>query len=711
MKYRAILLSFLILSLSAGLSAIGCAGSQGKGDDAPTEGPRVPAYFDEIPAETFFFVGGADRVPSLMVVSTLEKLEAARKWLDELGSDIQKVGQDFVRETNEQEHGIQSTKPSPVDEDATQEASEDDKPSFITTTLDQMGGEIDVAGLENLGLPTNPYIAMYNVGPMVVTRFSVADRERFVAFVERIEREFDTPGIKLEHQGQAYRRYQEPGSDEIGLMRVSDEEAVFAFVPSDGYERFLPYFVGAEKPSKSMADENVVLQTAEKNGFEPYSVAYLNLERVVAFAAGEWEPQGLPKELFAEWGEEMTATPACKKEYLRLARMAPRLVAGFREYNENAADFAFGAELADEIARDLSATVSGPPGQGTAFARKSLFQFGLGIDLGKLVDFAAARATDIQRQPFQCEDLKYLNRQSEQLLVRSGQVPPAVRNLAGFNVIVRNLLPQWEEDGSTHGKLRLVARAMGVLRTSDPQSLVYLVQQFFPMAKNIKIQPDGKPVPLPQAADASDVIVDPMVLMTQHGLAMLAGPDMLEPTRDVLSSKSAPTAPAWHMRVNMGEPLRDFVDELEVLVDRAADEKEARNLSAEDIERARRALSTLETYLPAQDWSAALSLEFNDFGVLLAYRDTGPSLNFDFLDNIDEKHKGDFEALGRVLGEEPDEEDQDEEAIEDSASPSPTGPATSTPPSAKPTPTENADEQQNETDDENNDDQKIRVTF
>ena len=626
MKYRRFLLSLVVSLLAVSLG--GCAGSKGKDDDEQTQQSRLPAYFEEIPADTFFFAGGTEPIPAELVASTLSSFDTLLEWEEEI---------------NSLDSSLETTADDAV------EAAKDEPEALIDLLVEEMGGELNADGLEKIGLSASPRVAAYSVGTVPVVRFELSDEEKFLAFVDRLEKTLGQQSTNLSHQKTSYRRYSEAGRSSHLLLRTTANEAVIAVAEEGVFELFLPYFTGAKKPKVSLADDNEFLRTVETNGFERFGAGYVDLEQIVAYATGTETPEGITKAILDRSDFEMKQSEACKAETLRLVRMMPKLVGGFRHYDKNTIDVAFGAELEESIARELSKTVVGAPGHDTAFAQKSLIEIGLGIDVGQLIEFAAGQARKVRAKQFQCEEFADINQGAGMLMGVTGSVPQAVRKLAGFNLLIRNVLLEWRADDSKNGTLVFIPRILGALRTEQPEALMYLVRSQVPETKGLQPKPDGKPVAIPTPSDAYEGIIEPILLMTERGLAVSVGPKMAEEARGVLGAKEAATTPALIARLNLGDPARELVGNMETLVDKAEADKDARGLTDEDIAGARRAIAVVKGFLPEGPWAATFTTEFSEFGVLLAYRDQG-ALDFELEDKLGETTEADFKALEKVLG-------------------------------------------------------------
>lgn len=626
MKFRRLLITLIVSLMALALGA--CAGSGGKDDDAQAQQSRLPAYFEEIPADTFYFVGGSEPVPAELIAKGLEKLETFRQWGGEFDADLPVVAA-----------GVDAHEGAP---------KVDGPPELSEHVLEQMGGEISSEGLEKLGISAKPRLASYTVGVVPVLRFSLSDEAKFLAFIDRLEKTYDKPSTKLAHQEIAYRRYTD--GDEHFLLRTDADEAVIALVQDRVFEVFLPYFVGAKKPEQSMADDNAFFRTVEKHGFKRFGAGYVDFETLIAYGTGTVQPQGVTKVILDQSDFYMKKSQPCKDDLMRLAKMMPKLVAGFRAYDKTTTDFAFGAELEDALARELAKTVSGTPGYDTAFAQQSLIEVGMGIHIGKLLDFVVAQAKSVQMKPFGCEQGRDANQTANNIIAAAAQVPPTVRKLAGFNVLLRDVMFDWKADDTKNGTIVMMPRSLMALRTDEPQAFMFLVGQFFPPAQQLQAQPDGKPVAIPQASDVYEGIVEPLLVMTQRGLALTVGPKMADNGKTVLDAESSASSPALVLRLNLGDPARGIVANIKALVDEAEADMEARGLTADDISKAREAIATVEAYLPDGPWAATFTTEFNDFGVLFAYRDQG-ELDIDWDRKPSPEARANFNALDKVLGD------------------------------------------------------------
>jgi hypothetical protein len=604
MKCLRLIGSLLAILLVAQLGA--CAGSNGKADDLQghleDQEERLPAYFEEIPADTFFFIGGSEPLPPELVSKSLSTIDTFYAWSGD--------------------------------------------PNHMDLLVDQMGGDVSAESLENLGISSSPRVAIYSVGTAIVTRFELSDSAKFMALIDRLEDEYEHPSTTLEHQGISYRRYGDPSASRYALLRTTDTEVVMATVGKPTFEIFLPYFVGKKKPAKSLADDNAFLRTVEAHGFKRFGAAYVDLEQILAYSTGTQKAQGITGQILAPSGFLMTTSDQCKEEYMRLVKKMPRLVAGFRHYDENTIDVAFGAELEETVARRLAATVSGTPGKENAFAENSLLHVGFGINLGELIDFLVGQAREVRSQPFQCEEVAHLNQLASHLIDTSAQIPPVISELSGANLLVRDVLTEWNPDAGTYGTTIFTPAIAAALRTDQPEALMYLISRVVPMVRHVQIKPDGEPVSVAQPVDMYEGIIEPTLVMTKKGLAAVVGPKMVDDTREVLDAKVSATSTALVSRLNLGGPARKLLDSMRGVVDKAEANKDDRGLSDDDIAGARRAISSIEGALPNAAWTATFTTEFNESGVLFSLRSQGefePDLSI-------EGFEDDLGDLVRVFG-------------------------------------------------------------
>lgn len=632
-------LFFLVLAV---LGA-GCSGSQVKKDEITPEMAALPAYFQEVPADTLFFFGGGEPIPQELLADTLKTLdtflaggalEVDEPEVIELGGATQ-LADGFTQ--------VMSAEPEPIWPQLA---------DILRFMSDEMGGEISAEGLSELGIAPEPLAAAYAVGFLPVLRVELGDTEKFAAFVERAEAAYGLKPEAMSLEGETYRAYPSyDGSSQI-MLRINDDEAVLSVVSEELSELFLPYFLGLKKPRKSMAHDNHFKRVSEAHGFHPYAAAYIDMERVTAWIAqdfGEVDAEDLDinEAILSKLdiGEEMGFGPECPAEYQRVAAMAPLVVGGVREYDQETLDIAAGVALEADLAAQLADSIAGVPGSESAFAENSLFTMGFGVDLDAFLSLMESQAQEVQREPFKCGDFLEFNELADNILMSSAQLPPALRSFTGLNIILRNLQLDWS--AAEPHIAQFVPRVLGAFRSENPPALLKMALMFVPEgALEEDVQPGGEPAPLDIASSIYEGIVEPMILMGDQAIAIFAGPKMLAEAEKIAAEKPAGSAAAFLIRLNAGEPLIELLAEAERMVNEAEEDADERGLSAEEIASAREGLSLIERYLADERATMALSVEANRGGVLLGWRTEGEG---EFIAGLKELSEGTGEPIDALL--------------------------------------------------------------
>lgn len=640
-------------SLAIGIALLGgCASTKEKAkQDKPiAEQARLPAYFEQIPVESLFFVGGSEAIPESLVVSTLEALDFLFGLYEIFAPDSYNS---LKTEAIDVETGVAS---DAQDTSTAQGAST----GLLGYLRDEMGGELSAKGLARIGVSSSPHVAAYAVGFLPVLRVELSDSAKFSAFLDRLDARLGLSSTGQNFQNKPYRVYRRPMGqrimvDEHLLVRVSDREVVMALSTKEALKMFLPYFMGVKTPAKNMATDNRVGRIAANYGFKPYATAYFDFEKAIAWGSDLTELEdgmpGISARVFATVpGPLDDQAPVCRAEFERVLKIVPRAVGGIRHYDKTSIDIAAGVALEPEIARQFNKTISGVPGSDTTMAQQAFLEAGLGIHVGAFIDALDTQARSIQAQPFECDDLSAINWAAERVRVAAGQLPPAVRGIAGFVLLANGMRVKWPSDESLEA--RTMVRALAALRSDNPQALVQLLGMFMTVPEAVaNLKPDGHAVELPEITGVTEESpLVPFVLMTPRGIAWALGADMAEPTRELLAATPAETAPAMLLRANLGDPVRRLLADLDKMVDQAEAQAPARGLSAQDIAGARAALNAMRSQVSDGPLVSSLSTEISPAGLLFSFQRHGHfRFDVDVLNKSDKN--GEFDALDRVLGQ------------------------------------------------------------
>lgn len=592
--------SFLLVTALVAV-AVGCAGGQKKADQKPT-GPTIPGYFEEIPSNTFFFLGGAEPVPEEFTRSTLEYISGAAAASDDPGQ----------------------------------------RAEFLKA---EMGGSIDLEGLAEIGLSPTPRFAVYSHGFTPMVRFSLADASKFQSFVETYSQQYGLDYEEHAHDGQKYFLVDD-GSNAI-IYRFSRAEFVAAVVSDKDVEAFLPYFFGTKKPAQSLAAKDEFTEMAKRYGFERSIGGYVDFLRLAGVAAGNLEMEG-DAARFVENGpmKPEYRDEVCQKEFARIAAWMPRFVMGFRTYSDEKIDVAMGAVLDPELANELEKARGQLPGYKSSLMGESLAVVGLGLDIGGAIQAGSTWARQVQQEPMQCGHFREYNIYAQQIVAMGGQAPSSISGLQGHSALLHSLRIKYNDTDGTYYEPSLAT----ALRSQDPETLMMFASQMAPMLRSLQLKADGEPVVVEQLDNAYPGLVESTALMTNEVIGLAFGPGMSDELVEMLDAATDEQPPFLMMRARTGEAVSTMVADLRTIIDDAANNKQSRNLTDEDIALARKYVDRIEGVFPDKTQSFEVSVTLEADTVFLNYADSGPDMDEGWMETFDAKSREEQRALIKVLG-------------------------------------------------------------
>ena len=174
--------SWLLVSFAFALLAVGCkTGSSNKSDESLTEdGRRVPGFFKEIPADTLYVYTGLEPFPADTAESLLEQANESGSFTP--AGMLKRVA-----------------------------TNRPDAPPVLEAIAEELEGNVNPEGLEELGFKLDAHSALYGLGGIPVVRLELGDSEAVEAMLNRIETESDTDVEMKESDGQTYRLYRVDG--------------------------------------------------------------------------------------------------------------------------------------------------------------------------------------------------------------------------------------------------------------------------------------------------------------------------------------------------------------------------------------------------------------------------------------------------------------------------------------------------------------------
>ena len=350
---------------------------------------------------------------------------------------------------------------------------------WLDAIADELDGKWNEKGLESLGFSARPRFAVYGHGAApVVARIELSDDKAVLATLERVARRAGVTLPPLENRhGREFWRIELP--DETGaIVALVDKQLVAAIGPRHAIADALPLIVGAEKPSRSMADGKVLKELIAKHRLGAQMVGFLDTKRFVAdmIALSERKP-----------------TADCKAEIDRLAERVPRFVMGGEITGKRATGIAV-LELGAALTAELKAMRASVPGFGAAFADEPLLAMGGGIDLSRAQTAGKALASAMSDLGDACQVSELLRGGNKLRRALSEPIPGPIAKLTGGAIVVDEI-----DFGDSPSRSRRRAApipekldAFGMVTAADPKAVFEAILAETGMPRALSIVADGQ---------------------------------------------------------------------------------------------------------------------------------------------------------------------------------------------------------------------------
>lgn len=347
--------------------------------------------------------------------------------------------------------------------------------------IDELHGKPLSGWLEQLGFDPRGRFALYGLSMWPVMRLEIASPTRLRAAIERI---LSAAGIQPQQRtldGKSY--WLAGGTDFSFIAAVLDREAVAALVPTATLDAALPLVLGTRPPEHSLAASTVVPEALAHHGFMGFLFAYVDMHNIIEIIAGP-KPSALDIPIRAATGQ---VTPVCRGELDRLARVMPRLVFGYRRFDDAGFEGSIVFELPPAVLgalRKLRATV---PEVTARVSGRPLLAFGVAADPAEAAAWLRDTARGVRDRPFACPWFTGINKASAELgSTLDRPLPPTWRGLHGVAVTL---------DEASLTPPNLVGH---VLVSGDRVAdLVTSLAGAVPAVAGIPLSREGKPVALP----------------------------------------------------------------------------------------------------------------------------------------------------------------------------------------------------------------------
>ncbi len=478
-----------------------------------------PGVLQYVPADTPYVFASTESIPD----SLADKLEPT---IDEVLEAYQRI----IRHAMAEEL---------VELSAEEGGAE--KAEKLQALVDEVLGLMSIDGIRGAGIDRDAAFAFYGNGLLPVVRLELTEAAAFDSAIARIESKAENQLSVGELKGEEY-KYLDVDKARL-LIATLDDQAVISIAPVQFSDDQLARVLGITKPAKSLADSKGLESLSEQYGFSNYFSGYVNSQSLVGTFLGN--ATGLDKDLLAIFDYDVSdMSETCKSEFMEVAGIAPRMVFGYTDMNDEFIDSVFVVELRDDIAEGLATIPRPVPGLGQDFG--GLMSFGFGVDLLKAREFYEARLDAIEADPFECDKLA-----SMQGFVAMGRqalnqpVPPVVYSFQGMVAVISDI------QGMDLAKQRPPESidASFLLAIENAQSLVAMGAMMDPELASLNLMPDGKPVKL-ELAQLAEVTDEAYAALSDNALAVSMGEGSETKAAELLVADSKEPAPLFSMTMD-----------------------------------------------------------------------------------------------------------------------------------------------------------------
>jgi len=418
---------------------------------------------------------------------------------------------------------------------------------FIGAYLAEFRGKYNRAGLESLGFSMNPRVAAYGIGWLPAFRYEVGDAAAFKAMVDRIEKKAGITGTDAKVGEFAYRAY--AAEDGVFAMAMQGKEVIFGFTPTETADIYLPYLLGAQKPAENLLQTKALQGLVKKYDYKPYFLGFVDIERVVQMLIA---PQpGLNEDIASRIDKNRTLdlSPACLSEFRGMASSYPRLVMGYDEWSKTGFSGRAGLEMTNGMGTKLAATKSNIPAATSAYSKDAVASFGLGVDMGKFMEFLTNEAANVRNAPYQCDKLAELNSSADQIGAGLMMASGMISDVKGVNAILKsvNVGGESEEptapDGSYTAAVTDNFTGAVVVSAIDSTNLLNTLKMLVPDLASLVIKTDGTAVQVPAMPSLGMPPGNYFIAMTPTQIGISAGQTAADDATEL--AKAAPSVTPW----------------------------------------------------------------------------------------------------------------------------------------------------------------------
>ena len=525
MRMKTLTAAALMTTLSVGM--MGCSGSEKKEDGLISKKVVVPAYYEQIDANTPYFF-------SDMMSAPYDKVE-----YDLFGMYAPLISQ-FRTSLS---RGLMGMPPDAINVEE----------AFVLALLDELDGNFSSTKLGNLGIDANGSFALYGVGIWPVARVALSNRKAFDDMIQRVQDKVGTKPQMIDHKGVKLMKISAANAPLSVVMHVTDSSFQVGLSENSFMPTFLDHFTGKVKPATSMKQKNALLSIQKQYDLKPFMTGFVDIQALAKAVLGPANSTDLLSASLASVSADIQAgAPAeCRAELVAMASKMPRVISGYKAVSKDRLVIMSGLENTNGLSSLLAAARTPTPLYKTPVTQSSLVWGGIGIDASKFSGDLASFFKSVVDKPFTCRDLREIN-QFANASQSFNSAPEYIKAIKGLSFVLNDFsLDQANSGVDTDFGL--------VVRTSDPnglfQSLKMLMQE--PAWQTVNPKADGVPVLLPKPAMMGIIGLPEMyVVMTNDALGVAFNKDMAQRTSESLKAAVADGSPMVTATYDVNRLLR-----------------------------------------------------------------------------------------------------------------------------------------------------------
>ena len=476
-----------------------------------------------IPADTPYVFASTKPLPKRLADKFEPKLD-----------EMLKVYQSLMRQVLDEELAKMASA-----EDAEENAEEEAK--RFRGLMEEVLGLMSMDGIRGAGIGRDSAFAMYGNGLLPVLRMELSDEGLFNAAIKRMEEKAGESLLVGSAKGETYKYV--PTEKVNVILAVFDDQLVITAVPTTYEESQVATAIGASTPRKSLKKSKALAAIRKEYGYSDYMSGYVDFERIVRVFAGE--SSAADNELFEALGEAPPElSDVCNAEIQEMAGIAPRMVFGYSELDDERIRGGMVVELRKDITEGLATIPTAVPGLGSDPG--GFISLGMGMDPLKIREFYEARLDALEADPYDCEMFAEL-----QAGVAKGRealnqpIPPVVYSFRGFFADVTDV--QGMDMANNTPPTSIDASILVAMENAE--SMLMMAAMMDPQIAALNLVPDGKPVKL-DLAQIGQFAEEAFAALSNDALSVSLGSGSEEKSAAMLVADSADPAPFMSMSMD-----------------------------------------------------------------------------------------------------------------------------------------------------------------